>query len=926
MATGDIFAIAINANGVTMTTVWEGGEGLGTLDTAARATLTITSESGSVLGTVTRTVSAKPVSVSADGADTVIEWHLIHETGAELDGAHVYDPDTGITVDIPVGVLDGDFTTNEVNNGAVMNNSTLAYPKPVLFLDFIPRRKFTGSFDVDFFALALMGVDRCEVTLTDVDDDSVTKTAAIVEVASRGDFGPAAMFAGACKRLYRATFNVDTDNGGGAFALGLAWLKIVVYPRVGDAAAVYDTSTATVHPKQDSAHVTAWDLECYLDPSNTESARDTTIAWTDPTRDVAIGSVTGGPYTDWEFAIGSANETPIVVIGSIASSPLKFQYAEGEGGEFHAEAYKMTPTGVTGTPQSGDLFVAYISGFTRYGVVLDFGVAGAGVLRYLYIGGSAGSNFAASNSLTFYRGSSFASVATATAAAPSAIGLQASGSNTIGNGETIVGCTSGASCVTSGTSTANWSGSPAVGDIDEPYASIHAAGVALQGALSGRADGATIKCKKGMHMFGTSNQDARTSFYHLNITKADGLATSDVRLVDSWAAAGLITLCVRVYGVTIFGYTASAVITGNGEPYSGRGLPAGSTSVWVDDCPIYGWSPLQSMDITTAWGYSSITNCEASKIADGPACTHLADSYYHTLASDAFTNVQWAINVTSENIDQVDPLHSDMWQLNGSTANRGLYQVRCTDLIETQQAPFCGDDQADVAMVCVHQDPIGNAQLGDADMSNWMIVNCTLAGSNFQLRNTNLTAGAPTFANFTIRNSFIRELVKTEEEGAFTLYPSMANGNHYLTTNDEAEIDNAYDTGGAIGDLFDVTDDSSVEGHFMPAAAGALTSRVTASQILWGYDLYGRELPTDGTAAIGAIQVQEAAAVLVTPGTASLTLTTFAPTVQTPRRVVPGTAALTLTGYAPTVTGDATTEDFVGRTNRGRRLHRHERH
>jgi len=41
--------------------------------------------------------------------------------------------------------------------------------------------------------------------------------------------------------------------------------------------------------------------------------------------------------------------------------------------------------------------------------------------------------------------------------------------------------------------------------------------------------------------------------------------------------------------------------------------------------------------------------------------------------------------------------------------------------------------------------------------------------------------------------------------------------------------------------------------------------------------------------------------VTVTPGTASLTLTTFAPTVSTPRLVTPPTATLTLTAFAPTV-------------------------
>ena len=44
------------------------------------------------------------------------------------------------------------------------------------------------------------------------------------------------------------------------------------------------------------------------------------------------------------------------------------------------------------------------------------------------------------------------------------------------------------------------------------------------------------------------------------------------------------------------------------------------------------------------------------------------------------------------------------------------------------------------------------------------------------------------------------------------------------------------------------------------------------------------------------------APVSVTPGTASLTLTAFAPTVTTPRLVTPGAAALTTATFAPTVT------------------------
>ena len=62
----------------------------------------------------------------------------------------------------------------------------------------------------------------------------------------------------------------------------------------------------------------------------------------------------------------------------------------------------------------------------------------------------------------------------------------------------------------------------------------------------------------------------------------------------------------------------------------------------------------------------------------------------------------------------------------------------------------------------------------------------------------------------------------------------------------------------------------------------------------------------DGQSSCIQILVKEAAAgTSVTPGVASLTLATFAPTVSTPVTVTPGVASLTLTGQAPTVTATA---------------------
>jgi hypothetical protein len=53
----------------------------------------------------------------------------------------------------------------------------------------------------------------------------------------------------------------------------------------------------------------------------------------------------------------------------------------------------------------------------------------------------------------------------------------------------------------------------------------------------------------------------------------------------------------------------------------------------------------------------------------------------------------------------------------------------------------------------------------------------------------------------------------------------------------------------------------------------------------------------------------------VVPGTATLTITRFAPTVSTPRNVTPGLAALTLTTFAPTVSAGGNVEVVPGRAS-----------
>ena len=67
------------------------------------------------------------------------------------------------------------------------------------------------------------------------------------------------------------------------------------------------------------------------------------------------------------------------------------------------------------------------------------------------------------------------------------------------------------------------------------------------------------------------------------------------------------------------------------------------------------------------------------------------------------------------------------------------------------------------------------------------------------------------------------------------------------------------------------------------------------------YSAFLGAISADGLQAIAAKLQEQAASgnVTVTPGTASLTLTAFAPTVLTPRLVTPGTATLALMPGCP---------------------------
>lgn len=848
MAIGDFISAAVSANGVVMTTIHEGGAGLlGTLDATKLATINLTSEgygTGTVLSTVARVVAAVPISKAASGADTAITWHLIHKAGVENDGSNVYDDDTAIIVTYAAGVLHTAYTTAAVTGGAVTNNSTKDYPKAKLAMDHVPRQKYTGTLTVDFLPWAKLGVAKAAVSLTDSGAHSITKTydySDLALIARRGAYGPAAF-----RRLIRASFNIDTENGGGAFDLGVGTIEIIVYPRVGDADSVYSTATSTFRPKASP------DCEEYLDPGNTESARDTTVAYVDSTSTVPVGAITGGPYTDREFAVGGTSGAIITVIGAIAASPIRFNYSKLT----HMQPYSVALDNLAvSTPQAGEAFEVTGNPTEKLGVVVDYNVLGAGVLRYIVAGN--GAAFADNDALFFHDSLTTAQMN----GAPSAINA------TVASGEVVTGTESGATSTTSATPMAASDGSGTIGDVNDPYPDINAAIGALRNSLGTRADGGTIYLKRGDYVSdGSDNGSRYTAFYYVNVTRAPGLAVGDVRIMDYTLNDGNWTQCIRFHGLTIwqgYGTFASIIRCGAGAGYDASG--SWEPVVWMDDFIYRGWDRLMPVSLMSGFDGRYATNYRCHDIGNGFGVTMRSDCLHERHSEDLISNIgtgsnRTFINMEVRDITQGPSRHADVFQIgdNATVENIVIYGFRGVGLVSGQMGPYWHGSNSTTSIKhslwlnVIEESMSNSAFLGPGVFEDIDFVNCTF-NSTFLFENHSDFAGDPVFLGLSFRRTVFSQVATETSGGAVTLYPAWFDACHFRTTNDEPVGVTNSGTGETEADLFAViNDDDNYAEHYVAKLGGALDS--VSGELPFPYDIYGAAWPTNGSAAIGAAQ------------------------------------------------------------------------
>ena len=262
MATGDITAVSINADGWTADITVEGladggtydfGYGAGNNPSTAKIVFSVTSEGYSnakVLGTKARTVYGTLTQNESPAAVGALRKPDPNETSPEetISGddviitiplsSFIYDDDTDITVSIAAGwYTESETPTNVCTDLEVTNNSAADYTRPIGNWAIVPRQTFLGtSIHLEFvafhrFAEAGKPLACLEFTITDAHSNEVTALVTAMSKSSDSPYGKII--------VYQADIDVSTLTD-----LDLCTAQVQCYPWVGDADAILDTNDA----------------------------------------------------------------------------------------------------------------------------------------------------------------------------------------------------------------------------------------------------------------------------------------------------------------------------------------------------------------------------------------------------------------------------------------------------------------------------------------------------------------------------------------------------------------------------------------------------------------------------------------------------------------------------------------------------------
>lgn len=348
-ATGDILAVAFTADGGFADVTVEGfttgasydfGLGANNSPLAAKVVFTVVSEgfnAAGSLGTITRTIFGTSVR-RKDYPD-----ELQGSTGAGLTKSestsggnltvrialsdYVYDDDNtgaGKSGTAPVVSIAAGFVTNS-GGGAqtsaaatalpVTNSSTQGYPKAFGQWAMVPYQRFTSTPTLRFTARHRHGIARVAFSLS---DGTTTATAAATTETARQRSGSS---------LYATEFAAPVSMSALTQNIALTG-NAVLYPTVGDADSVFDTSAVTANDDNRALGQCAYPFWCDKNNALTvtkyvaTTGNNTTGDGSQGNPWLTIGkALTDGTGNDIEVAAGTYN-----VLGSTVTPPASLGY------------------------------------------------------------------------------------------------------------------------------------------------------------------------------------------------------------------------------------------------------------------------------------------------------------------------------------------------------------------------------------------------------------------------------------------------------------------------------------------------------------------------------------------------------------------------------------------------------------------------
>lgn len=375
MATGDIKAVSIRADGWSADVTiegWSGKAGTITYDYGTPAsgsgklTFTVTSEgynSSGVLGTIVRTVygtktvrQAYPNNALLDesdsGADIVVRVSLSDNiyNDDKNGGAGTSGVDPVVTASLG-WANDGSSDTNLTTGLTVTNNSTLDYPMVIGQWDWKTTpawKRCETDFKLGF--RARHGFNIAAVTLSAVGvTSSHSQSATVTTLTKRGPEQ---------NSLYHESYNLDVPITGYTQGEEIT-LKAIAYPLVGDASSILDTSLNTT-ATDDIRGLTK--VTCHCDKtgalkvfavvdtagSDTTGATSTTLSVAEASPHLTIGKALANGATVIYMNNGShdilgSNPASVAVLGyyrEIRPHPSSTTAALVRGGTFRT--YKAT--------------------------------------------------------------------------------------------------------------------------------------------------------------------------------------------------------------------------------------------------------------------------------------------------------------------------------------------------------------------------------------------------------------------------------------------------------------------------------------------------------------------------------------------------------------------------------------------------------